>query len=108
MKNLCMKMLQILPDDIKEAENKLVEAYAELNEAKNALAEKEAELLINGKIDGKNAEMRQAQMIQLTKAEREVVRHAESRVSRVKMDYNFYVNQLKAYRAIAELLKEGD
>lgn len=108
MKDDCIQTLEKLPGLIRDAEDRLVDAYEQLNHAKNALAEKEAELLLNGKIDGKNAEMRQAQLLQLAKPEREVVRTAESRVSRVKMDYNFYVNQLKAYRAIAELLKEGD
>lgn len=108
MKDACIQTLEKLPGLIRDAEDRLVDAYEQLNHAKNALAEKEAELLLNGKIDGKNAEMRQAQLLQLTKPEREVVRTAESRVSRAKMDFNFFSNQLKAYRAIAKLIEEVD
>lgn len=106
MKNLCLKMLQTLPRDIKEAENDLVEGITGLQEDKDLLADKEAELLVNGKIDGKNAEIRAAQMRELTKVERNNVTLSENNVSRIKAKLNAAVNEFKAWRAIAGLLKE--
>lgn len=106
MKNLCLKMLQTLPRAIGEAENDLVEGITELQEDKDLLADKEADLLVNGKIDGKNAEIRAAQMRELTKMERNKVSLSENNVSRIKARLNAAGNEFKAWRSIAGLLKE--
>lgn len=108
MKNICLSMLQTLPRDIKEAEHDLVEASMELQDAKDLLADKEAELLVNGKIDGKNAELRAAQMRELTKKERDSVALFENNVARTKIKLNAAGNEFKAWRSIAGLLKEVD
>ncbi len=106
MKNMCVMVLQDLPEAIEEAENELVEVNAELFSAKDLLADKEAELLVNGKIDGKNAEIRAAQMRGATKQEREAVTLFESDVARAKVKLNVVLNKFKAYLAIAGLLRE--
>lgn len=106
MKNACIDVLQLLPGKIKDAENVLVEASFELQEAKEVLADKEAELLLTGKIDGKNAEIRSAQMRGLTGVEHDSVVLCENKVSRAKAKLNAAVNEFKAWRSIAGLLKE--
>lgn len=107
MKNTVIEKLQNLPEQIEAAERLYDNASIELQEAKDELDEKEAALILSGKIDGKNAELRQAQMLALIRSERKAVRSLEKEVSRHKVDLNSLVNEFKAYRSIARLLSQG-
>jgi len=59
-----------LPGAINFAEVTILEAQANVTKAKEALSTKEADLYSENKIDGKNAEIRAAQLRQLTTQDR--------------------------------------
>lgn len=97
--------LMALPNEIFAAESVLIAANEKVQEAKNALAIKEAELLTSGKIDGKNAEQRAAQLKALTEAERQAVAQAESEMPKVRAQLARLQNEFAALRAVAGMMR---
>lgn len=96
-----------LPAEIEAAEKDLFDAQLAVTKARDLLAGKENQLLLDGAIDGKNAETRAAQLKELTKAERDAIATAENQLALVKMELNLKLNQFKAYRAIAGIIASG-
>ena len=94
-----------LPGEIEERENDLLDAQEELNRTKEALIDKQNELLVIGVIDGKNAEIRFAQMRNLTSEERAAITQAETYVAASRINANRAINQFKAYRAVAQIIR---
>jgi hypothetical protein len=93
-----------IPEEIKKAQEHVLDKSETLERVKAALKDREAELLLNGTIDGKNAEQRAAQLRMHTKAEREAMMALEAELNREKVHLDYSYNRLKALRAIARIL----
>lgn len=93
-----------IPEEIKKAQEHVLDKSETLERVKAALKDREAELLLNGQIDGKNAEQRAAQLRMHTKAEREAIMALEAELNREKVHLDYSYNRLKALRAIARIL----
>ncbi len=107
MKVLQMDIVQELidiPEEIKEAQEHVLDKSETLERVKAALKDREAELLLNGQIDGKNAEQRAAQMREKTKDLLGQVNKLEAELAKAKMELDHACNRFKALRAIARIL----
>ncbi len=93
-----------LPKLIDIAENDVFAATKALEDAKANLQEQQDGLLTSGAIDGKNAEIRAAQMREETRVELFAVANAEVGVREETRQLNFLNNELKALRSVAHLL----
>lgn len=99
--------LELLPSRIEAVERDVLTQQQEVSKAKEALANKEADLYTEGKIDGKNAEIRNAQLRQFTTQERNEVARAENDLNLARIALNRHRNEFSAYEAIAGIFK-GD
>ena len=95
-----------LPQEIEETEVALLDAQVGALAAKETVADREAELLVSGVIDGKNAETRSAQVRAATEAERLAAREAENAVSRCGIRFTALCNEFKALISAAALIRE--
>lgn len=107
-KNAIITRLLELPGEIKDAEDKVIEAVDILQGQKSKLTEKQDTLLLSGSIDGKNAEIRNAQLRAQTTDEQFSVRQAENALSVEKATLNSLLNEQGNLRAIAGLLKGAE
>lgn len=107
-KNFLVSCLNTLPNDIYNAEIKVLEAQKGVTQAKEFLAAKEADLYAEGLIDGKNAEIRNAQLRQLTAEERSGVALAENRLAQCRINLSCLQNQFSACKAIAGMFKGAE
>ena len=98
-------LLAIL-DMLVQAEDWLVKAQVAYDRAREALADAEAALLGRGEaqIDGKNAEIRAAQMREATAAGRRAVREASEELVLARSQVEVRRQELSTHRAIARLL----
>lgn len=104
-----IQTLMALPAEIWNAEIEWIKAQAEVQRAKEALAIRESQLYLAGKIDGKNAETREAQLHSETILERGKIAEAEINAMFAKANLNMTMNKLYAYKAIARILgKEAE
>lgn len=101
-----VSLLSNLPEAIAETEQAVISATRQLHEAKERLSTKESELILEGKITGKNDTERKAQLLALTLAERQAVADAEDALSKARLEYNKKVNEFKAARSIAALFSQ--
>lgn len=101
-----VSLLSHLPEAIASAEQEVVSATRILKEAEDALAFKEATLILEGKITGKNEMERKAQLLALTVEERRAVAEAQEKLAVARLNYNKVVNEFKAARAIAQLFSQ--
>ena len=99
-----IERLNTLPGLIYEHEKALLAAVETQHELEANLKAKEAELMLSGEIDGKNAEVRAAQMAEKTFSERVGVKEAEKTVANMRANLNAAHNEFNALRAIATLL----
>ena len=104
MKDNVVNILVELPAYIFKAENDVIAAQYTLQKAKDCLADREAELLLSGEINGKNAELRQAQLRQLTESERAAVNDAEVEMLKARANLNKLMNESKCLRSAANIL----
>jgi len=100
--------LASLPDLIEEQEKVVIAAYQQVQESKSILTEAEDVLFLSGQIDGKNAEIRAAQMRENTTSERETVQNAERVLTIEQVKINRLNNELAICRAIAWMLKGAE
>jgi predicted protein tyrosine phosphatase len=103
-KSALIKRLMEIPGEIRHGETVLIDLMYDAQAAKDQLASKEAELLLSGAIDGKNAEIRNAQMREDTTMEREAVAEAERILALHRIDLTELQNEFKALRSISQLL----
>lgn len=94
-----------LPGAIYDAEMAIYDALMVVCEAKEFLATKEANLYAEGKIDGKNAEIRSGQLRQLTTAERNNVMSAENNLAHARITFNHLHNEFKVLQTVAYLIE---
>lgn len=79
-----------------------------VEEAKQALKDKEAELINTGVIDGKNKDARDAQLLPLTVKEREDIAKAEEAYQEALIKLGLMKNYFSTYKAISKLRYRGD
>ena len=106
-KTLVIGRLLQLPELIERAEQDVIEIHENLTAAKEALDELEAMLILGQssiKIDGKNAEQRQAQVFQATVDERSVLATDERALAVKRAELSRLKNELKAYSVVASLM----
>ncbi|KPV60754.1 hypothetical protein QJ48_04345 [Paenibacillus sp. A3] len=97
--------LLALPAKIAAEEDNVLQAHANLIEAKGILQQKEDSLLLGNIIDGKNAEIRAAQMREYTEDERKHLIEAELNLKNAVARLERYRDEFRALRSVAELLK---
>jgi hypothetical protein len=97
-----------MPSEIFNAETEIFDAQCELLRAKDILTAKEAELYAEGKIDGKNAEIRSAQLKQLTTAERNIIATAENNINLARITFNHLYNEFKMLQTVAYLIEGAE
>lgn len=83
-----------------EARRKFWEGYTERQKVKEALKLKEAELIRDGKITGKNAQEREANMLAQTEQELKELSLAEWRFREADMELEIAAERLKTIRAM--------
>lgn len=93
-----------MPTMIKLAEQDVMKASAEVDQAEAALQDKQAFLTLSGAIDGKNAEVRSAQMWEQTKAERSALNEVRERLQKARMQLAYQQNRFAALKTIARLM----
>lgn len=96
-----------LPALIEAAEMGVLRLQEQVDESKEELKDREGDLQLKGAIDGKNAEIRAAQLRQMTKMEREEVGQYENLLAEKRIELNRLLNEFRAYRSIARLLEAG-
>jgi hypothetical protein len=99
------KRLLELPGEIALAEDAVLEANQRVVTAKEALQQVEDGLLLNNVIDGKNAEIRAAQMRSHTVDERENLSEAELSLKNAAVRLGKLKDELRALQAAAGLLQ---
>lgn len=99
--------LLALPTEIATAEEAVLQANESVVSAKELLQRKEDDLLLGNMIDGKNAEIRAAQMRQNTVYEREIFADAELNLRNEAVRLGKCRDELRALQAVTSLLK-GD
>lgn len=106
-KSELIKRLVDLPAEITVAEEAVLQAHGRVMTAKEKLQWKEDALLLdkNNTIDGKNAEIRAAQLRSFTQNEREELADAEYNLKTATSRLERLHVQLKAFRAVADLIK---
>ena len=104
-KKVLVDRLLALPDEISAAENAVLAVHEKVTVAKGVLLQKEDDLLLNNKLDGKNAETRAAQARQFTGRERDYLAEHELQLKYAVSKLERLQVQLKAYRAVALLIQ---
>lgn len=94
-----------MPEEIYNAEIAIFDAQVQILGVKDILAAREAELYAEGKIDGKNAEIRSGQLRQLTTAERNNVATAENNLNSARITFNHLHNEFKMLQIVAYLIE---
>ncbi|MMZ61249.1 hypothetical protein D3C76_850410 [compost metagenome] len=99
--------LLALPKEIAAAEDAVLSANSQLVQAKEVLQKKEDDVLLGNLIDGKNAEIRAAQMRQHTELEREDLSEAELKLRNAAVRLGKLKDELGALQAFSRLLHGG-
>lgn len=94
-----------LPKEIAKTEHELYTLSLDVKGAKEELMRAENQLYLDGKIDGKNAEVRAAQLKESTIKERNAIHVAENKVELARIKLNELLNEFRAYRTIARILE---
>ncbi|MGP0583666.1 hypothetical protein [Paenibacillus timonensis] len=94
-----------LPKEIATVEDVVIEANRQVVLAKEILQQKEDDLLLGNVIDGKNAEIRAAQMRQHTEHERMNLSNAELHLKNNVTRLGRLRDEFKALQSVAGLLQ---
>ena len=106
-KQQIMARILALPAEIAAAEEVVLQANGAVILAKDMLQQKEDSLLLGNVIDGKNAEIRAAQLRQHTQNEREALADAELNLKNAVARLGKVRDEFRALRAVVDLLKEA-
>lgn len=98
-----IKVLELLPGEIYEAEKRFYEELSRLRELRIELLTQESELLRNGKIKGQSDKVRNLQLNEYTKDKTYEITRAEFLVDMAGIEMNRKRNELEATLAIAKL-----
>lgn len=109
MREILMSELSVLKLSISDAEEAVFIAYNDLRVAKQRLQAREDDILLDRaegvKIDGKNAEIRAAQIREATFSQREGVLAQEQDLEASKLALAGYQTELRINLALVELVK---
>ncbi len=97
-----------LPELIYNQELLIFDLKKKVEEAKQTLKDKEAELINAGIIDGKNKEARDAQLMMLTKIQQKELFEAEQKYQEAIIKLNLLRNYQSTYKSICRLRYGGD
>jgi hypothetical protein len=105
-----VEQLTLLPDAIREVEEKLTRLRIEYARAKEGSACHEARMILDpcGPITGKNAEQRAAQLLLETADQRERLRDLQEEIDWAEVELRALRDSFLAYRAVARLLAGPD
>jgi hypothetical protein len=104
-----LNRLASLPAELEAAEVEFVYATARLEEARNALAERRAALLVDPEaIAGRNEQQREAQLFDLTRQERRAVSLADGVREAARLRLSRLQHEFAAARSCARLLAGGE
>jgi len=104
LRDWVIKRLLHLPDEIGDVERDILHYSVSLDDAKADLAEKEAVLIKEGKVEGKNEQQRKASLMSQTTDERQEIRELEKQIAKAKLLYNYKMNKFSSLRSLAKLL----
>jgi hypothetical protein len=104
LRDWVIKRLLHLPDEIGDVERGILHYSVSLDDAKADLAEKEAVLIKEGKVEGKNEQQRKASLMSQTTDERQEIRELEKQIAKAKLLYNYKMNEFSSSRSLAKLL----
>lgn len=104
LRDWVIKRLLHLPDEIGDVERDILHYSVSLDDAKADLAEKEAVLIKEGKVEGKNEQQRKASLMSQTTDERQEIRELEKQIAKAKLLYNYKMNEFSSLRSLAKLL----
>jgi len=104
LRDWVIKRLLHLPDEIGDVERNILHYSVSLDDAKADLAEKEAVLIKEGKVEGKNEQQRKASLMSQTTDERQEIRELEKQIAKAKLLYNYKMNEFSSLRSLAKLL----
>jgi hypothetical protein len=96
--------LMTKPQEIHAAEVAVLEAQAASQDAQRALETRESELLQSDAIDGKNAEIRKAQLQLMTTAERAALFQAVRAEGLARVNLTRLQNEFHSLRAVSRLM----
>ncbi|MDF2958408.1 MAG: hypothetical protein K0S39_143 [Paenibacillus sp.] len=99
-----LELLQVLPEQLKEAEADYYAALSRLEDTKLALHAKECELFSLGLITGKNEQMRDAEIWQHSHELRRALLKAKMAVDQTKVEFDYMKNKMDNTQLIARLL----
>jgi hypothetical protein len=106
MRDEVMTRLRELPAAIQRAELALFEAEETRRQVAEHVAQREAELLLSGEIDGKNEAQRKAQLAAALSQERQAQVACDGCVRRKQIELHRAQHEFGAMRALAYLLAE--
>jgi hypothetical protein len=89
---------------LKVARNGLFAASEHEGRCKDALEVAERDLLLSGAIDGKNAELRNAQMFNRTEVQRTQLYQAQSKRRRAELDLQLATDEVQRIRTLVSLI----
>jgi hypothetical protein len=104
-KAYAIERLLVLPGAAAVAELELLALEAEKQAAAAALQDREDELILTGQIDGKNAEVRAAQMRAVTITERHRLEEISRRIARQKVSIHHLQAEHASLRSVARILE---
>ncbi len=102
--NEVIQRLLDLPGEMAERESELLRFEEDRRQAEVALQAATDTLLLSGLIDGKNAEVREAQVRAGTTTERAALAMEERLVASAKFRLHCLQNEFASYRSVARLL----
>jgi|GEM_PF-3168504 len=96
--------LQLMPELLKQAEIGYTDAVADLAWAKHRLLGKECEAMNEGRVNGKNEQLRQAELWPHTGELQQEVLRLEAALDQAKVEFHFYKRKLDNLQIIARLM----
>lgn len=98
-------------EEVAKTFNLLYKTKLDLERAKRLLEEKKLKALLEGKIDGKNAEVREALTRELFSQEYQEIESLEEKYNKAKFDYdvaNLTLDEMKFLLRLLEAHNKGD
>jgi hypothetical protein len=99
--------LQALPEKVLQAEQAYVKALSYLEDTRLALNAKTNELLLDGTIQGRNEQTREAELWPHTYELRRLTLKAKLAVEQTRSELSYVKNQLETMKLIAQLLLQA-
>jgi hypothetical protein len=99
-----IKDLELYTEELRKAEEKYYDAIYNLSKLKLKLLETECNLINNGKVKGKNEQMRNAELWEATKETRERIVEAEREVDQEKTNVHYLKTKIENMQLVLKLM----